>query len=820
MVESTIKTADHRLAHTASAESTVKHAPFHRLARAMVLATVVAVGVFYWVMSGNAFTPCHFLPGATCASGHYSITIQALSLLPPDIQPSGNAVLRLAAANEQVDLSELNYVSTVQNGTWMPKTGTYNHSHHFDRPLNATSIGAFNDGLNYLHTQSRVAIDIFSAPDGCQNAGKGLDELGKVLHALQDAYSHSNYVDDVVPLPPADQSLFQLALQFQSLTLPSNLRMTVYDFPNANSSDAENPEGVCTNSDPTLSYCHRFWSKDFTGKNPNNVYPTPFTAAYNAAVIATAQFMQGYVVPAVDAVGAGTWARDVGNYGGSNACTPPPICPMCPGGGNGGGPGGGPTTLPGTVLIAGDPNNKVGSQGVGTQQYISGVIPLRYAVEFANQPTATAPAERVVVMDQINTGSADLSTLTVGPISVMNQVAVPPAGPGDFSATVDLRPASNLLVAINTHLDLATGVLTWTFQGLDPSTNRPPLDPAAGFLPPGAGGSLLFTVMPKQGLVTGTQIQNQATVVFDVNAPMNTPTWTNTLDNSPPTSRVVALPAIENSLNFLVQWSGTDVGAGVQDFTVYVSDNSGPYIAFQTSTAATSAIFSGQNGHAYAFYSIARDLVGNVEAAKTVAEATTEASVDTTPPTFVTFPTPITVPPSSAAGAVVNYTLPTATDSGSGVSPAGVSCVPLSGSAFVLGTTTVTCRVADNVGNVATGTFTVTVHYNFLWTIGKPAPALNSADAGDGYKIAFTLGGNFGLNVVSALTSTQVACSGTKGSGLPEAEGPLGLSYNSTSGNYQETFARPGKNALRTCTQINLVLNDGTSRAIDIKYAD
>jgi hypothetical protein len=137
--------------------------------------------------------------------------------------------------------------------------------------------------------------------------------------------------------------------------------------------------------------------------------------------------------------------------------------------------------------------------------------------------------------------------------------------------------------------------------------------------------------MSKQGLPTGTLTENQASVVFDFNPAINTPTWMNTLDNSPPTSKVLALPAFENSPAFTVQWNGKDVGAGVQDFTIYESDNGGTFTRFLTNTTATSATFAGSRT-TYGFYRIARDLVGNVEAAKSAAEATTQVVLDSTPP--------------------------------------------------------------------------------------------------------------------------------------------------------------------------------------------
>src|SRR5262249_39468350 len=100
---------------------------------------------------------------------------------------------------------------------------------------------------------------------------------------------------------------------------------------------------------------------------------------------------------------------------------------------------------------------------------------------------------------------------------------------------------------------------------------------------------------------------------------------TTQLDATPPTSSVSALPATERSPSFLVSWSGSDNagGSGLAFFAVYVSDDSGPFVLFQQHTTATSAIFTGQNGHTYGFYSLATDNVGNQETRAAVAEAST-----------------------------------------------------------------------------------------------------------------------------------------------------------------------------------------------------
>jgi streptogramin lyase len=305
------------------------------------------------------------------------------------------------------------------------------------------------------------------------------------------------------------------------------------------------------------------------------------------------------------------------------------------------GPG---VTRNGQIVASLDPNDKIGSQGDGTQQYISGTTPLRYVVYFGNQDNATAPAQQVVITDQLDLTHDDLITFGFGPIAFGSQLLSPPPLQSHFSTTVDLRPSNNLLVAVTANLNSGTGLITWKFTSLDPTTNQPPTDPTAGFLPPGGTGSVVFTVVSKQGLPTNTQIQNQATIVFDVNAPINTPLWVNTLDNDPPTSHVLPLPAVENSASFTIQLAGTDVGSGVSDFTIFVSDNGNPFTAWQTTTA-TSAVYPGVAGHTYGFFSQARDLAGNVEVLKTQAEATTQVVADTTPPVITISANPKTLWP-------------------------------------------------------------------------------------------------------------------------------------------------------------------------------
>lgn len=192
----------------------------------------------------------------------------------------------------------------------------------------------------------------------------------------------------------------------------------------------------------------------------------------------------------------------------------------------------------------------------------------------------------------------------------------------NYTTSVDLTTL-NLLVDVSAGLVGST--LTVTFTSIDPATGLPPTD-LRGFLPPdtnppGGEGSISFTIMPKPGLSTGTQIQNTAKVVFDTNSPIQTPTWINTIDNTPPVSAVTAITSASTSPNFTVQWQGSDVGSGIRDFTIYVSRDSGFFVPWLINTTLNQATFTGAVGHPYAFYSIARDQAGNIEAAKNTPEA-------------------------------------------------------------------------------------------------------------------------------------------------------------------------------------------------------
>jgi len=162
----------------------------------------------------------------------------------------------------------------------------------------------------------------------------------------------------------------------------------------------------------------------------------------------------------------------------------------------------------------------------------------------------------VVVTDPLSP-ELKSKTFTLGTITFGSNVVTVPAGLQSYSTSVNTTNTDGtpLLVEISAGIDQATGVVTWTFLSIDPSTGQLPLGVNDGFLPVENGtgrgiGSVSFDVTPKPGLASGTTISNTATVVFDTNAPIATNTTTNTIDAGAPTSHVRPLPAVEKQASF------------------------------------------------------------------------------------------------------------------------------------------------------------------------------------------------------------------------------------------------------------------------------
>jgi hypothetical protein len=88
-------------------------------------------------------------------------------------------------------------------------------------------------------------------------------------------------------------------------------------------------------------------------------------------------------------------------------------------------------------------------------------------------------------------------------------------------------------------------------------------------------------------------------------------------------SRVRPLSAAQDLPDFTVEWDDWESEMPAQNYTIYVSEDGGPFSEFQSHTAEVSAGFSGRRGHTYSFYSRATDSFGQVEDAPTTADTST-----------------------------------------------------------------------------------------------------------------------------------------------------------------------------------------------------
>ena len=208
---------------------------------------------------------------------------------------------------------------------------------------------------------------------------------------------------------------------------------------------------------------------------------------------------------------------------------------------------------------------------------------------------------------------------------------------------------------------------------------------------------------------------------------------------------------------------------------------------------------------------------GAMNSASTTSNVTVQ---DTTPPS-IAFHADVNAIATSAAGAVVSYTLPTATDLVDG--SVAVTCLPASGSTFAVGSTTVNCSATDSHGNTGYSSFKVIVSYAFTGFF-KPIdnlPIVNVTKAGQAIPVKFSLGGNMGLNIFAAgyPKSIQMACGGSAEDAIEETTtaGGSSLSYDATTGQYIYVW-KSEKAWAGTCRQLQVKFADGQVRYANFSF--
>jgi hypothetical protein len=277
-----------------------------------------------------------------------------------------------------------------------------------------------------------------------------------------------------------------------------------------------------------------------------------------------------------------------------------------------------------------DPNAKYGPAGRGSSYYVSTDKEYQYMITYENDSAATAAAQRVIITDTLDKNVLDINSFRPVGFGFSDTSYFYKPADGD-TVDIDMRPKKDIIVRVFHQLDVTSGILTWTFLTLDPNTYELVEGVDDGFLPPNkkspeGEGNVLYAIQPLSGLTEGTAIKNSAHIVFDWNTEIPTNVWENVTDNMVPESAVDQLPATTMTKDFTVKWKGTDKGSGVFSYTIYVAENDSSYYPWILGTYDTSAVFSGEGGVTYKFYSVAIDSAGNKETTPVSYDAITRVS--------------------------------------------------------------------------------------------------------------------------------------------------------------------------------------------------
>ncbi len=284
-------------------------------------------------------------------------------------------------------------------------------------------------------------------------------------------------------------------------------------------------------------------------------------------------------------------------------------------------------------LCSRDPNEIVGPIGVDSVHWVSVHDTMDYNIKFENDPIfATAPAQRVMVThafdEDINPFSFRLGSFGFGDFSfeVPENVAF-------YQKRLDLRDEIGLFVDVVAGLNVTTQTAFWTFESIDPVTGLLPIDPLNGFLPVndtitrGGEGFMNFSVRPKLPGTTGDTIHATAAIIFDINEPLITNTWTNLIDALPPTTELAPIEPVRLSKLIELQVSGVDDpgGSGLSYYELWVSANGSVFQKYEQTIpdSVSTYVFEGEYGTTYAFYVLGVDRTGNRET-KSGAETFTE----------------------------------------------------------------------------------------------------------------------------------------------------------------------------------------------------
>lgn len=293
-----------------------------------------------------------------------------------------------------------------------------------------------------------------------------------------------------------------------------------------------------------------------------------------------------------------------------------PGCPPNPGGGGG-------SSSPYTPV---DPNDIYGYLSQAGSKFITdSVAKVNYTIEFENDTAfATAAAHSIVIKDTLDKKYFVLEEfmptgvrigdrevfLKETEVKTQNDVT-------SFVKTIDMRPEINAIAQVDGTFNSLTGIAQWTFQSLDPMTMEPTYDLMQGILPVNFDGTsgigeVMFEIGVKQGKADGAEIKNRASIVFDYEDAILTPTWTNIVDAVAPSSAIDNSWMVNDS-TLRITAEAFDARSGVWKYEWYVQAGENAPWWKEGETDSLSFDYHIYEGIDYGFCVVATDSAGNVE---------------------------------------------------------------------------------------------------------------------------------------------------------------------------------------------------------------
>ena len=121
-----------------------------------------------------------------------------------------------------------------------------------------------------------------------------------------------------------------------------------------------------------------------------------------------------------------------------------------------------------------DPNQMTGPAGFGPNGFLSSASTLAYRIDFENLTNASAPAQQVIITDQLST-NFDWSTFNVSEVGFGDTLIALPPGIQYFATNVPFTYlGTNFEVQIQVGIQPASGQVYANFRSIDPATSLPP----------------------------------------------------------------------------------------------------------------------------------------------------------------------------------------------------------------------------------------------------------------------------------------------------------------------------------------------------------